>query len=73
MFEKIKQVESLTGGRLLWLNAFISYRTEIVMSSSTTQFSAESRGQYKAKAYAAVSAKSPLAPSDDPTARSGRT
>ena len=67
MFEKIKQVfESLTGGRLLWLNAFISYRTEIVMSSSTTQFSAESRGQYKAKAYAAASAKSQLAPTAIP-------
>jgi len=32
------------------------------MSSSTTQFSSESRGQYRAKAYAAVSVKSPLAP-----------
>ncbi len=29
---------------------------------STTQFSSELRGQYKAKAYAAASAKSPLAP-----------
>jgi len=29
---------------------------------STTQFSTESRGQYKAKAYAAANAKSPLAP-----------
>jgi D-arabinose 1-dehydrogenase-like Zn-dependent alcohol dehydrogenase len=29
---------------------------------TTTQFSSESRGQYKAKAYAAASAKSPLAP-----------
>lgn len=28
----------------------------------TTQFSSELRGQYKAKAYAAVSAKSPLDP-----------
>jgi uncharacterized zinc-type alcohol dehydrogenase-like protein len=32
------------------------------MSSSTTQFSSEARGQYKAKAYAAASAKSPLTP-----------
>jgi alcohol dehydrogenase (NADP+) len=46
---------------ILWLNAFISYPTETVMSS-TTQFSSETRGQYKAKAYAAASAKSPLAP-----------
>ena len=62
MFEKIKQVfESLTGGTLLWLNAFISYRTETVMHT-TTQFSSESRGQYKAKAYAAASAKSSLPP-----------
>jgi uncharacterized zinc-type alcohol dehydrogenase-like protein len=30
--------------------------------SSTTQLSSESRGQYKAKAYAATSAESPLAP-----------
>jgi alcohol dehydrogenase (NADP+) len=30
--------------------------------STTTQASSESRGQYKAKAYAAASAKSPLAP-----------
>ena len=67
MFEKIKQVfESLTGGRLFWLNAFISYRIEIVMSSSTTQFISESRGQYKAKAYAAASAKSRLAPTAIP-------
>ena len=29
---------------------------------TTTQFSSKSRGQYKAKAYAAASAKSPLAP-----------
>ena len=29
---------------------------------TTTQFSSESRGQYKAKAYAAASAKSALAP-----------
>ena len=33
---------------------------------STTQFSSESRGQYKAKAYAAASAKSPLAPTTIP-------
>ena len=49
---------------ILWLNAFISYHTETVMS--TTQFSSESRGQYKAKAYAAASAKSPLAPTTIP-------
>jgi D-arabinose 1-dehydrogenase-like Zn-dependent alcohol dehydrogenase len=61
VFEKIKQVfESLTGGRLLWLNAFISYCTQTVMS--TTQVSSESCSQYKAKAYAAASAESPLAP-----------
>ena len=29
---------------------------------TTTQFSSEARSQYKAKAYAAASAKSPLAP-----------
>src|ERR671927_1940566 len=39
---------------------YIRYRTEFVMT--TTQFSSESRNQYKAKAYAAASAKSPLAP-----------
>jgi alcohol dehydrogenase (NADP+) len=49
---------------ILWLNAFISYHTETVMS--TTQFSSESRGQYKAKAYAAASAKSSLAPTTIP-------
>src|SRR5919107_3774079 len=49
---------------ILWLNAFISYHTETVMS--TTQFSSELRGQYKAKAYAAASAKSPLAPTTIP-------
>src|SRR5918993_191173 len=49
---------------ILWLNAFISYSTEAVMT--TTQFSSELRGQYKAKAYAAVSAKSPLAPTTIP-------
>ena len=32
-------------------NAFISYHTKAVMSS-TTQFSSELRGQYKTKAYA---------------------
>jgi alcohol dehydrogenase (NADP+) len=32
------------------------------MRATTTQFSSESRGQYKAKAYSASSAKSPLAP-----------
>src|ERR671921_2588772 len=45
---------------ILWLNAFISYRTGTVMT--TTQFSSESRGQYKAKAYATASATSPFAP-----------
>src|SRR5215212_11819977 len=45
---------------ILWLNAFISYRTGTVMT--TTQFSSELRGQYKAKAYAAARAESPLAP-----------
>src|SRR5919112_3867911 len=49
---------------ILCLNAFISYNTENVMS--TTQFSSKSRGQYKAKAYAAASAKSPLAPTTIP-------
>jgi hypothetical protein len=39
-----------------------SYRTKTVMSAKTTQFSTELRGQYKAKAYAADGAKSPLAP-----------
>ena len=32
------------------------------MKATTTQFISESRGQYKAKAYSAASAKSPLAP-----------
>ena len=32
------------------------------MKGTTTQFISESRGQYKAKAYSAASAKSPLAP-----------
>jgi alcohol dehydrogenase (NADP+) len=41
------------------------------MSSSTTQFSSESRGQYKAKAYAAVSVKSPLAPMTIPRRNPG--
>ena len=41
--------------------AFISYRTENVMST-TTQVSSESRSQYKAEAYAASSASSPVAP-----------
>ena len=41
-------------------NAFISYRTESVMT--TTQVSPELSGQYKAKAYAAANAKSPLDP-----------
>jgi uncharacterized zinc-type alcohol dehydrogenase-like protein len=60
VFEKIKQVfESLTCGRLLWLNAFMSCLYCSVIS--TTQFSSESRGQYKAKAYAAAGAESPLA------------
>ena len=42
-------------------NAFISYHTKTVMSS-TTQFSSELRGQYKTKAYASDGAKLPLAP-----------
>ena len=46
-------------------NAFISYCTETVMST-TTQFSSKSRSQYKAKAYSAASAKSPLAPTTIP-------
>lgn len=41
-------------------NAFISYHTKTVMSS-TTQFSSELRGQYKTMAYASDGAKSPLA------------
>jgi alcohol dehydrogenase (NADP+) len=41
-------------------NIFISYRTESVMT--ITQVSSESSGQYKAKAYAAANAKSPLDP-----------
>ena len=45
--------------------AFISYRTETVMST-TTQVSSESRSQYKAEAYAASSASSPLAPTTIP-------
>jgi alcohol dehydrogenase (NADP+) len=36
------------------------------MSTTTTQFSSELRGQYKAKAYAAASAKSPLSPTTIP-------
>jgi uncharacterized zinc-type alcohol dehydrogenase-like protein len=46
------------------VNGFIPYRTEAVMS--TTQFSSELRSQYKAKAYAAASAKSPLTPTTIP-------
>ena len=43
------------------------YHTALRLScQSTTQFSSESRGQYKAKAYAAASAKSPLAPTTIP-------
>ena len=45
-------------------NIFISYRTESVMT--TTQVSPESSGQYKAKAYAAANAKSPLDPTTIP-------
>ena len=45
--------------------AFISYRTETVMST-TTQVNSESRSQYKAEAYAASSASSPLAPTTIP-------
>ena len=49
---------------VLWLNPFISYRTDTVMS--TTQFISESRSQYKAKAYAAASSESPLVPTTIP-------
>jgi uncharacterized zinc-type alcohol dehydrogenase-like protein len=46
---------------------YIPYRTQTVISTSTTtQFSSESRGRYKAKAYATDSAKSPLAPTTIP-------
>jgi uncharacterized zinc-type alcohol dehydrogenase-like protein len=45
-------------------NAFIPYQTKTVMS--TTQFIAKSRGQYKAKAYSAASASSPLVPTTIP-------
>jgi alcohol dehydrogenase (NADP+) len=45
-------------------NAFIRYQTKTVMS--TTQFIAKSRGQYKAKAYSAASASSPLVPTTIP-------
>jgi alcohol dehydrogenase (NADP+) len=45
--------------------AFISYRPETVMST-TAQVSSESRGQYKAEAYAASSASSPLIPTTIP-------
>ena len=38
---------------------------------STTQFSSESRGQYKAKAYSAASATSPLAPTTIPRREPG--
>ena len=38
----------------------------IRLGMSTTQFSSESRGQYKAEAYAAAGAKSPLAPTTIP-------
>src|SRR5688500_14744118 len=51
--------ESSVGG-LLWLNAIISHPRKAVMS--TTQFSSESRGQYKAKAYSAAGATLPLSP-----------
>ncbi len=42
------------------------YHTHSQTVMSTTQFSSQSRGQYKAKAYAAASAKSPLAPTTIP-------
>jgi alcohol dehydrogenase (NADP+) len=45
--------------------AFISYRTETFMST-TDQVSSESRSQYKAEAYSAASASSPLAPTTVP-------
>jgi len=52
---------SESGVAALRRNAFISYRIENLMST-TTQVSSESRSQYKAKAYSAASAESPLAP-----------
>jgi hypothetical protein len=46
-------------------NAFILYLTETLMST-TTQVSSGSRSQYKAKAYSAASAESPLTPTTIP-------
>jgi alcohol dehydrogenase (NADP+) len=52
---------------LVTLNAFISYRPETVMSSTTQVGSkSESRGKYKAEAYSAASASSLLAPTTIP-------
>ena len=52
---------------LVTLNAFISYRSETVMSSTTQVGSkSESRGKYKAEAYSAASASSLLAPTTIP-------
>ena len=42
------------------------YRSCVLTIMSTVQFSPESRGQYKAKAYAAADAKSPLDPTTIP-------
>jgi uncharacterized zinc-type alcohol dehydrogenase-like protein len=57
---------------LIALNVFISYRTRTVMST-TTQVSSESEscGQYKAEAYAAASASSPLGPTTIPRRNPG--
>src|SRR5919107_628000 len=52
---------------LVALNAFISYCSETVMSSTTQVGSkSESRGKYIAEAYSAASASSSLAPSTIP-------
>ena len=52
---------------LVTLNAFISYCSETVMSSTTQVGSkSESRGKYKAEAYSAASASSLLAPTTIP-------
>ena len=52
---------------LVALNAFISYCSETVMSSTTQVGSkSESRGKYKAEAYSAASASSLLAPTTIP-------
>src|ERR687898_1422218 len=46
--------------------------TQTVMSTTTTQFSSKSRGQYNAKAYSAASATSPLAPTMIPRRDPGK-